>query len=60
MAIALTGIAIFVIAVAGGWLIVRRKSSEQDKQVKVLLFGLYFWVLVFVQLLIVAAIYYLW
>jgi hypothetical protein len=53
MNIALTGVAIVLIATLGGVVIVRRNSSQQPTQVKVVLFGLYFWGLVFLQLVIV-------
>jgi uncharacterized membrane protein len=59
MNIALTGIAVFALSVLGGWILVKRNSPEQPTQVKAVLFGLYFWGLAFLQLLIVAAVYYL-
>jgi hypothetical protein len=59
MNIALTGVAVFALSVLGGWLLVRHLSPRQDRQVKAVLFGLYFWGLAFLQLLIVAAAYYL-
>ncbi|TAN66945.1 MAG: hypothetical protein EPN17_11985 [Methylobacter sp.] len=52
MNIALTGVAIVLIATLGGVVIVRRNSSQQPIQVKAVLFGLYFWGLVFLQLVI--------
>lgn len=59
MNIALAGVIIFSLSVLGGWLIVRGYSSEHPRQVKAVLFGLYFWGLVFLQLLIAASAYYL-
>ena len=59
MNIALTGIAVFTLSVVGGWMLVRHQSPQQDRTVKAVLFGLYFWGLAFLQLLIVAAVYYL-
>ncbi|MFZ2407180.1 MAG: hypothetical protein WAW41_18770 [Methylobacter sp.] len=53
MNIALTGVAIVLVAILGGIVIVRRNSSQQPIQVKAVLFGLYFWGLVFLQLVIV-------
>ncbi|MGZ8183486.1 MAG: hypothetical protein ACXWT1_16145 [Methylobacter sp.] len=53
MNIALTGAAIVLVATLGGIVIVRRNSSQQPIQVKAVLFGLYFWGLVFLQLVIV-------
>jgi hypothetical protein len=51
------GIAIVVISIFGGMFVVKHKASEQPKQVKVILFGLYFWGLVFLQLLIFGLVY---
>jgi hypothetical protein len=59
MNIALSGIIIFLIAALGGWIIVKYNSANQPRQVKAVLFGLYFWGLVFFQLLITAGAYYL-
>lgn len=59
MTIALIGILIAAVACLGGWLLVRRHPREHPTQVKAVLFGLYFWGLVFAQL-IVAAMLYLW
>jgi hypothetical protein len=57
--IALTGTLVLLISALGGWIIVRCYSSGQPRQVKAVLFGLYFWGLVFLQLFIAAGIYYL-
>jgi len=58
MNIALVGGAIGLIATLGGIVIIRRNSSQQPLQVKVVLFGIYFWGLAFFQLLIFALGYY--
>jgi hypothetical protein len=55
MIIAMIGIAILVISVSGGLLLARRNAPDQQRQTKILLFVLYFWVLVFVQLIVAAA-----
>lgn len=59
MNIVLAGIIIFLISAIGGWIIVKYYSPQQPRQVKAVLFGLYFWGLVFFQLLIAASAYYL-
>ena len=55
MIIAIIGITILVISVSGGLLLARRNALDQQRQTKILLFVLYFWVLVFVQLIVAAA-----
>ncbi|MGZ8192410.1 MAG: hypothetical protein ACXW0H_05120 [Methylobacter sp.] len=57
MDFATIAIAIVVISIFGGMFVVKHKSSEQPKLVKVILFGLYFWGLVFLQLLIFGLVY---
>lgn len=57
MNLALTGLAIVTIAALGGWHFVRRRSPEQPKAVKAVLFGLYFWGLVFLELIVAAVAY---
>jgi hypothetical protein len=52
MNIALTGVAIALMATLGGIVIVRRNSPQQPIPVKAVLFGLYFWGLVFIQLVV--------
>ncbi|MGR9086405.1 MAG: hypothetical protein ACU841_04940 [Gammaproteobacteria bacterium] len=59
MSIALIGLAIILFSVLGAWLIIRAGSRGQPKQVKAVLFGLYFWGLAFLQLIVAAALYYL-
>ena len=58
MNIALAGLVIFVISTAGGLLLLKRHAS-QPKQVKVVLFGLYFWGLAFLQIMLASFAYYL-
>jgi len=53
----LIGILILILAAGGGWLLVRRHPKERATQVKAVLFGLYFWGLVFLQLIIAALLY---
>lgn len=54
MTIATIGIAILVISTAGALLWVKRPDSNKDRQAKILLFALYFWILAFIQLILVA------
>ena len=54
MTVAIVGVTILLISVSGGLLLARRNASDQQRQTKILLFVLYFWVLVFVQLIVVA------
>lgn len=58
MNIALIGGIIALAATLGGIVLVRRNSSQQPVQVKVVLFGIYFWGLVFLQVLVVSLGYY--
>jgi hypothetical protein len=57
MQLGVIGILVLAVSAGGGWLLVRRHSHEQATQVKAVLFGLYFWGLVFLQLIIAALIY---
>ena len=54
MIVAIIGVTILAISVIGGMLLASRNASDQQRQTKILLFALYFWLLVFVQLIIVA------
>jgi membrane protein CcdC involved in cytochrome C biogenesis len=58
MSIALTGVVMVLMATLGGIAIVRHKSSEQPIQVKIVLFGLYFWGLAFLQLVVFGLLFY--
>jgi hypothetical protein len=53
----IAGALILAVAAGGGWLLVRRHSKEHAVQVKAVLFGLYFWGLVFLQLILAALLY---
>ena len=57
MIVAIVGVTILTISILGGLLLASRNSSDQPRQTKILLFALFFWVLVFVQLLVVAVVY---
>ena len=54
MTVAMFGIAILVISTVGAILWVKRPDSDKQKQTKILLFALYFWLLAFIQLILVA------
>lgn len=60
MVVAVLGIAILMIATIGAVFWVRRSASAQPRQAKILLFALYFWLLAFVQLIVVALGYYVY
>lgn len=57
MRLEIVGILILAVAAGGGWLLVRRHPQEHAFQVKAVLFGLYFWGLVFLQLIFAALFY---
>ena len=57
MTVAILGIAILLISTVGAVLWVNRSESSMQRQTKILLFALYFWVLVFVQLILVSLSY---
>jgi hypothetical protein len=54
MSVAITCVTILLVSVIGGLLLARRNATDRQRQTKILLFVLYFWVLVFAQLLVVA------
>ena len=54
MIVAIIGVAILVASVVGGMLLASRNASDQQRQTKILLFALYFWLLAFVQLIVAA------
>ena len=54
MNVAMIGVAILMISIVGAILWVKRSISDQHRQMKILLFALYFWILVFIQLILVA------
>jgi hypothetical protein len=57
MDVAVVGIAILVISAVGAWLWSRQGAADGQGQAKILLFGLYFWILFFIQLIVVAIAY---
>jgi hypothetical protein len=54
MIVAIIGVTILLISITGGMLLVSRNASGQQRQMKILLFALYFWGLAFIQLIVVA------
>lgn len=56
---ALIGSVMLSVATLGAWLLVRLKNADKSTQVKWALFVLYFWVLNFIQLIILAVAHYL-
>ena len=54
MIVAIIGVTILAISIIGGLLLANRNASDQQRQTKILLFALFFWVLAFVQLIVVA------
>lgn len=54
---ALIGAVMLFVASLGGWTLVRYKRGNKSKQVKWALFVLYFWLLNFVQLIVLAIAY---
>ncbi|HBA66531.1 MAG TPA: hypothetical protein DCZ48_10240 [Methylococcaceae bacterium] len=57
MILALVGSLILIVSLVGGWLLSARKKSE-EKPIKIMFFMVYFWLLFFVQLGILAIVYY--
>ena len=60
MNVAVIAIAILVIASLGATLWAKRSGSGTRRQTKIVLFALYFWILVFVQLILAAIAYSVW
>ena len=54
MIFAIIGVTILAISIIGGLLLASRNASDQQRQTKILLFVLFFWMLAFAQLIIVA------
>ena len=54
MTVTITGIAILIISIVGAVHLVKRPGSDRQRQTKILLFALYFWIFVFAQLILVA------
>jgi hypothetical protein len=53
------GIVLATLSTALSLLTLKFKSADQPKQVKIILFGLYFWGFIFLQLAVCAVVYYL-
>ena len=58
MSYAVIGIVLVILSTVLSLLTLKFKSAEQPKQVKIILFGLYFWGFIFLQLAVCAVIYY--
>ena len=54
MIVAIIGVTILLVSITGGMLLANRHASGQQRQMKILLFALYFWGLAFIQLIVVA------
>lgn len=54
MIVAIFGVTILMISIIGGVLLASRNATDQKRQTKILLFVLFFWLLAFVQLIVVA------
>jgi hypothetical protein len=54
MSVAITGVTILLVSVIGSLLLARRNATDRQRQTRILLFVLFFWALVFAQLLVVA------
>jgi len=54
MIVAIIGVTILAISIVGGLLLAKRNATDRQRQTKVLLFVLFFWVLAFVQLIVFA------
>lgn len=57
MTVYTTGLIILVLSVLGGLILVRRNKALDQTLYKILMFGLYFWLLVFLQGIIASLIY---
>ena len=54
MNLALIGVIILVLASIGDVVLANRNATDRPRQIKILLFALYFWGLAFAQLMLVA------
>jgi hypothetical protein len=59
MSYAIIGAVLVIISTALSLLILRFNAAQQPKQVRIILFGLYFWGLIFLQLALCSVVYYL-
>lgn len=57
MNIVLIGGVMLLVSLFGGWLLAERKKAD-EKQVKIIFFMVYFWLLFFVQLAVLAIAHY--
>jgi Na+/glutamate symporter len=57
MTFSFIGVAIMMISIFGSMFLAGRNASDKQRQTKILLFLLYFWLFAFVQLLIAAVVY---
>lgn len=57
MNIAIMGVVMVLVASIGSVLFVRRHTEQSQTQVKMVLFGLYFWGLIFAQIIVLALAY---
>ena len=58
MSYATIGLALVILSTALSVLLLKLRSAEQPKQVKIILFGLYFWGFIFLELAVCAVVYY--
>jgi hypothetical protein len=58
MSYAIIGTVLVIISTALSLLILKRNAPQQPKQIKIMLFGLYFWGFIFLQLAVCAVLYY--
>ena len=52
-----TAITILVIAILGAFFFASRGKSSEQKSIRILVFGIYFWVLIFIQMIITGLVY---
>jgi len=57
MTILTTSITVISIAILGALFIALRGKSGEQKSIRILVFGVYFWVLIFIQMIIVGLTY---
>ncbi len=57
MTVTLVGITILIISILGAILLVKRSDPDTQRQSRILLFGLYFWVIAFLQLILASILY---
>ena len=57
MTVLYSSLAIAIVSIAGAWFFSGRNRSPDRAQTRILLFGLYFWLLAFIQLIVYALAY---